>query len=49
MHDHNTRKYSHVFKHNNILGHKIEFENVNILYRSGNVLKLSYININKKA
>ena len=42
MHDHKTSKESHVFEHNNIPGHEIEFENVQILDRADSSLKLSY-------
>ena len=42
MHDHKTSKESHVFEHNNIPVHEIDFENVQIIDRADSSLKLSY-------
>ena len=42
MNDHKTTKESHVCEHNNIPGHEIDFENVVILDRADNSLKLAY-------
>ncbi len=33
MNDHRTHKNSHVYEHHNIPGHKIDFENVEILVK----------------
>ena len=42
MNDHKTSKKSHVYEHNNIPGHEINFENIEILDRADYSFKLSY-------
>jgi hypothetical protein len=40
MDNHKTEKESHVFEHNQIIGHEIDFENVEIIDRADSVKKL---------
>jgi hypothetical protein len=40
MDNHKTKKESHVFEHNQIIGHEIDFENVEIIDRADSVKKL---------